>query len=173
VSRVALAATVADGDVDHHTGDGDGDGWRERGYREQQSVVGEDLDVGVVDHACTVGLGSTSLAVGSRLFSLPAPHESAPMRISVHASTTRQPNGPQDFRCVRIAFALQDGDLLDERSGRRSEPAVTTNATADIPITWSSAAPPPSPPWATTETVPLSCVKTLCHAHPLSVVGPN
>jgi hypothetical protein len=104
VSRVALAATVADGDVDHHTGDGDG--WRERGYREQQSVVGEDLDVGVVDHACTVGLGSTSLAVGSRLFSLPAPHESAPMRISVHASTTRQPNGPQDY-----------GDLLDERSG--------------------------------------------------------
>ena len=33
-----------------------------------------------------------------------------------------------------------------------SSPAVTTNATADIPITWSSAAPPPSPPWATTET---------------------
>jgi hypothetical protein len=40
-------------DVDHHTGDRDGG--RERGYREEQPVMGEDLDVGVADHACTVG----------------------------------------------------------------------------------------------------------------------
>src|ERR1044072_3992908 len=34
-----------------------------------------------------------------------------------------------------------------------SSPAVTTSATTDIAITWSSAAPPPSLPWASTEKV--------------------
>jgi len=53
LGRLALATTVPQRDVDHHTGDGYR--WRGCRYREKQAMVGQYLDVGLTGHACAVG----------------------------------------------------------------------------------------------------------------------
>jgi len=89
LGRIAAATAVPQRDKDHNSSDRDRG--RERGYREEQAVVGQYLDVRAGRHACAVGWSSALLPEGSLRLIRPAPQLRTAMSARVQNSTSRQP----------------------------------------------------------------------------------